>query len=523
MSRKIEILDTTLRDGAQSRGISFSVEDKCAIAATLDSIGIDFIELGNPSSAPREAEVFTRIRETSLSASRPCAFGSTRRKDGCAEEDLAALVATGMPVAVIFGKAWLYHVREVLVTTPEENLRMIADSVSYLRGQGMEVIFDAEHYFDGAREDSAYAHEVLQTALRAGAQTVVLCDTNGGVFPDEIAMRVAEAYALCGDRIGIHCHDDCGCAVASTLAAVLAGARHVQGTLLGFGERCGNANLSTVIPNLQLKLGFSCIPDDAMASLTFAARRVADVANISLYKNMPYVGSNAFAHKAGMHADGIYKNTRTFEHIDPSLVGNTRRIVTSELAGRNLILRKLQMIAPGLTKDSPETQALLDMLKTREQAGYTYEAADASFELMARRAIGRYQEHFELLFYKTIGEYPVPLANPAAAIVKVRVDGKEALEAGEGNGPVNALDDALRRALTQFYPRLDESYLSDFKVRVLNPEAATAAVTRVLMTSTDGRNTWSTIGVSGDILEACLLSLTDAIEYKLMLDDKENS
>ncbi|MDY3071755.1 MAG: citramalate synthase [Eubacteriales bacterium] len=519
MSRKIEILDTTLRDGAQSRGISFSVEDKCAIAATLDSLGVDLIELGNPASSPREAEVFSRVGR--FAVSRACAFGSTRRKDGHAADDLRPLAASGAPVAVIFGKAWLYHVREVLGTTPDENLRMIVDSVAWLRAQGMRVIFDAEHYFDGAREDAAYAHEALSAALSAGAETVVLCDTNGGAFPDEIARRVGEACAVTGGRIGIHCHDDCGCAVASTIAAVQAGAVHVQGTLLGFGERCGNANLSAVIPNLQLKLGFSCIPDDAMAGLTFAARRVADVSNISLYKNMPYVGSNAFTHKAGMHADGIYKSTRTFEHIDPALVGNSRRVVTSELAGRNLILRKLQSIAPGLTKDSPQTQALLEQLKSREQEGYTFEAADASFELMARRAIGRCRKHFEMLFYKTIGEYPVPHDNPAAAIVKVRVDGRDALEAGEGNGPVNALDDALRRALTRFYPRLDESYLSDFKVRVLNPEAATAAVTRVLMTSTDGKNTWSTVGVSGDILEACRIALEDAIEYKLMLDDKE--
>lgn len=521
--RRIEILDTTLRDGAQSRGVSFSVEDKRAIALTLDALGVPLIELGNPASSPREAEVFRRMRGEPLRHARLCAFGSTRRKNSRAELDLAAVAESGAPVAVLFGKAWLYHVREVLGTTPEENLRMIGDSIRFVRGQGMEVIFDAEHYFDGAREDPSYALEVLRTARDAGARTLVLCDTNGGTFPPEIARRVGEAYTLCGDCIGIHCHDDCGCAVACTLSAVSAGACHVQGTLLGFGERCGNANLSTVIPDLQLKLGFSCIPPETMPGLTFAARRVADVANISLYKNMPYVGSNAFSHKAGMHADGVAKSTGTFEHIDPLLVGNTRRFVTSELAGRNLILRKLQLIAPGLTKDSPETQRILDTLKLREQAGYTYEAAEASFELLARRTIGRCKKHFDMLFYKTIGEYPVPLDNPAAAIVKVRVDGRDALEAGEGNGPVNALDAALRRALLRFFPRLAESYLSDFKVRVLNPEAATAAVTRVLMTSTDGRSSWSTVGVSSDILEACRIALEDALEYKMMLDEKENA
>ena len=518
--RRIEILDTTLRDGAQSRGVSFSVEDKLAIAATLDSLGIPLIELGNPESAPREAEVFRKI-DPSRFAARICAFGSTRRKDGSAETDLAALAATGAPVAVLVGKAWLYHVREVLGTSPEENLRMIDDSVRFLRRRGMEVIFDAEHFFDGFAEDETYAREVLRTALDAGARTVVLCDTNGGTFPDTIASVVERAAARFGDRIGIHCHDDCGCAVAGAIAAVRAGASHVQGTLLGIGERCGNTNLSTLIPDLQLKLGFSCIPEDALAALTFSARRVADVANISLNKNSPYVGANAFSHKAGMHADGVFKSTATFEHIDPSLVGNSRHFVTSELAGRNLILRKLQSAVPGLTKDSPELQNILDALKSREQDGYTYEAAEASFELLALRTVGRCKKHFDMLFYKTIWEYPAPLDNPAAAIVKVRVDGREAVEAGEGDGPVNALDVALRRALTQFFPHLVESYLSDFKVRVLNPEAATAAVTRVLMTSTDGRNTWSTIGVSGDILEACRTALEDAIEYKLMLDEKE--
>lgn len=522
VKRHIEILDTTLRDGAQSRGISFSVEDKRAIAMTLDILGVDFIELGNPASSPRESEVFRKLRKSPLTRSRLCAFGSTRRRNMIADPRLREIADSGAPVAVIFGKAWLLHVHEVLGVTPDENLHMISDSVNYLRGRGMEVIFDAEHFFDGARDDSGYALSVLDAAKSAGARTLTLCDTNGGTFPDEIARLTDLAYAHAGDCIGIHCHDDCGMAVAGTIAAVEVGAGHVQGTLLGFGERCGNANLSTIIPNLQLKRGYVCIPDDALANLTFCARRVAEVANINLYENMPYVGSNAFAHKAGMHADGVYKNTRTFEHIEPARVGNNRQLPTSELSGRNVILRKLQSIAPELTKDSPETLAILELLKERESGGYTYEAAEASFELLARCIIGRYKKHFEMMFYKTIGEYPAPVDNPAAALVKIRVGERETIEAGEGNGPVNALDAALRRALVKFYPRVDESNLSDFKVRVLNPEAATAAVTRVLMTSTDGTNTWSTIGVSGDILEACRLALEDAIEYKLMLDDKEN-
>ena len=351
--RRIEILDTTLRDGAQARGVSFSVEDKLAIAATLDSLGIPLIELGSPATSPREAEVFRRIDAAGLQNARICAFGSTRRKGGDAKEDLAPILAAGAPVAVIFGKAWLYHVREVLATTPEENLRMIEDSVRFLHASGVEVIFDAEHYFDGAAEDAGYASEVLRTALDAGARTAVLCDTNGGTFPDAIAKNTSHAVSLFGDRIGIHCHDDCGCAVAGAIAAVQAGAVHVQGTLLGFGERCGNTTLSTLIPDLQLKLGYACIPEDCLSGLTFSARRIADVANISLNRNSPYVGANAFSHKAGMHADGVVKNTRTFEHIDPALVGNSRHFVTSELAGRNLILRKLQSAVPGLTRIHP--------------------------------------------------------------------------------------------------------------------------------------------------------------------------
>ena len=523
MPGKLDILDTTLRDGAQGRGISFSIEDKRNIAYALDSLGIGLIELGNPIASPREADGFSQLCKLPLTQAKLCAFGSTRRHNLRAEEDpaLQQLIHSGASHVVLFGKAWLLHVREVLGTTADENLRMIADSIECCKKHGLHVIFDAEHYFDGAHEDAGYVRAVLEAAQSGGADCLTLCDTNGAASPDVIYSLTEDAVGAFRAQIGIHCHDDCGLAVASSMMAVRAGATHIQGTLLGFGERCGNANLSTLIPNLQLKFGYRCIPDDCMAKLTYTAARVAEISNITLNKNLPYVGSNAFAHKAGMHADGVFKNQRSFEHVDPALVGNYRRVVTSEMAGRSAILPKLQQLRPGLTKDSPETAVILEQMKAREQYGYTYEGAEASFELLVRRTIGLFRPHFKLLFYRSQGEYPRHELNPATAVVKIRVGDKETLEAGEGNGPVNALDVALRRALATFYPNIREAFLRDFKVRVLDPEAATAANVRVLMTTTDGKRSWSTIGVASDVLEASCIALTDSIEYKLMLDEQD--
>lgn len=522
MGKQIEILDTTLRDGAQARGISFSAEDKLNIAASLDLLGVSYIEFGNPATGERELEGFRRVRRHTFRESRVAAFGATRRKDTPVVEDagVRALEASGADTVVIFGKSWDLHVDHVLQTTREENLAMIADTVAHFAARGCHVIYDAEHYFDGRRSDHDYALETLRAAVRAGAHCVTLCDTNGGTMPGEIYEATCEAVELLRVQIGIHCHDDCGLAVAGTLEAVRAGATMVQGTLLGFGERCGNAKLTTIIPNLQLKLGHRCIPDKNMPMLTTVARQVAEIANISIPSYSPYVGSNAFTHKAGMHADGVLKLSRTFEHVSPEDVGNMRRILTSEMSGRNALYHKIRRIAPELGRDSPETQRIIEKLREAEQIGYTFEAAEASFELMVRRETGRLPNFFDLIFYKTIGEQPFFSTMSASAVVKLRVGDREAVNAAEGEGPVHALDTALRKTLDEFYPRLAESYLCDFKVRVLNPEAATAAKVRVLMTSTDGEATWSTVGVSPDILEASWTALSEAVQYKLIRDAK---
>lgn len=522
MRKQIEILDTTLRDGAQARNITLSVDDKLNIAASLDMLGISTIEFGNPATGAREQEGFRRAARHRFRNSSIAAFGATRRKDTLVEEDagVKALDSVGTDTVVIFGKSWDLHVDHVLSTTREENLCMIADTVAYFVSRGRRVIYDAEHYFDGRRSDRAYALATIRAAYEAGAHCITLCDTNGGTMPEEISEATREAAELFPVQIGIHCHDDCGLAVAGTQAAVLAGATMVQGTFLGFGERCGNTKLSTLIPNLQLKMGYSCIPDENLSMLTTVARQIAEIANISIPSYSPYIGSNAFTHKAGMHADGVLKLSRSFEHVSPEEVGNERRILTSEMAGRSALLYKIQQIAPELTRDSPETLRIIERLREAEQAGYSYDAAEASFELMIRRETGKLPKFFDLVFYKTTGEQPYTGSLSASAIVKVRVGDREAINAAEGGGPVDALEIALRKTLYEFYPRLAESKMCDLKVRVLNPEAAMGAMVRVLMTYTDGEATWSTVGVSPDILEACWLALSEAAEFKLVRDAK---
>jgi len=522
MTQKIEIFDTTLRDGAQAKGISFSVEDKMRIIQTLSELGISYIEIGHPYANPKDSKLFASVSDDRLDSTRYVAFGSTRRKDIAADEDpnLRMLVSCGAKTVAIFGKSWKLHVDEILATTEEENLAMIRESVAFLKQAGCEVHYDAEHFFDGYKDDPAFAMRTVRAAFEAGADCITLCDTNGGSLCEEIyeiTKTVCETFPV---KIGIHCHDDLGLATASSIAAVRAGARLVQGTLIGFGERCGNASLSAIIPTLQFRYGFSCISKDAMRKLTFTVRKVAELANISLPKFTPYVGANAFVHKAGMHMDGILKNPRSFEHIEPELVGNSRKLLTSEMAGRHAIFEKIEKYVPQLTKDAPEILSIMHRIKELEQNGYTFEAAEASFELMVLRAASDYQPRFELVHFKTIGEQPCADDETATAVIKLRVGKDVAINAAEGNGPVHALDTALRKTLDPFFPRLKESYLCDFKVRVLNPEAATAAKVRVLMTSTDGMHVWSTVGVSGDVLEASWIALSDAIEYKLILDDR---
>lgn len=515
---RIDLLDSTLRDGAQANEISFSVDDKLNIVSRLDELGIPYIEAGNPSSNPKDLEFFARAATLKLKHAQLIAFGSTRRKNIAAPNDigLKALIKADTDIVVLFGKCWSLHVYEVLDTTEDENLRMIEDSCRYMVEHGRRVLFDAEHFYDGYRVDAAFAMRAVNAAIAGGADCVVLCDTNGGTFPQdayEITKKVVETVSV---QVGVHFHNDCGMAVVNSMAAVKAGATHVQGTYIGIGERCGNANLSTIIPNLQLKYHIQCIPGEKLSMLTPTANQIASIANVILPHGDPYVGSCAFAHKAGMHADGVLKVSSSFEHINPNMVGNNRRFLMSEISGRTVILSKINMICPELTKDSPETIQILETLKQMEYDGYQFEDANGSFELLVRKHTGNYHPFFELIHYKIISGRPSEEGCSSSATVKVRVNEKTQLMAAEGNGPVNALDKALRSALEVFYPCLSEVHLIDYKVRVMDTRDATAARVRVLMTSTDGHNLCTTVGVSSDVVDASWIALVDSIEYLLI-------
>ncbi len=524
--KRIELLDTTLRDGAQAEGISFSVRDKLAITETLDALGIPLIEAGNPGSNPKDLEFFAAARRLRLRQARVAAFGATCRPRLLPADDpqVRSLLAADTEVVVIFGKSWRLHVTAVLRTTPEENLRMIRDTVAFCAGRGRHVIYDAENFFDGWTADADYALRTIAAAAEAGAATICLCETNGGCFPEEVAQATAAAMAQTGGRaggraaVGVHTHNDAGLGVANALAGVRAGATHVQGTLAGFGERCGNASLTTILANLQLKLGHECIPAERLPMLTAAVRRVAEIANIVLPDDLPYVGRKAFAHKAGMHMDGVRKCSRTFEHVAPESVGNERRFLISEVAGRSAVLTRIRTLAPEVQKDDPVVDTVLRRLKQLENDGYQFEGADGSFELLIRKTMGSYRPFFELERFRTLGEHPVGTGTGAAAMIKLRVDGADDFTAAEGNGPVDALDRCLRKALERFYPGLRETRLPDYKVRVLDGSAGSAAKVRVLIESTDGRESWSTVGVSTDIIEASWLALVDSLEYKLIRD-----
>ena len=519
MRKTVEILDSTLRDGAQGEGISFSVEDKLAVTRLLDGLGVSYIEAGNPGSNPKDLEFFRRAGELKLRHSRLVAFGSTRRKNRPAAEDdnLRALLTAGTEMVSIFGKCWDLHVRDILGTTEEENFAMIGDTVAFLREHGRRVIFDGEHFFDGYQANPAFAMEALASAVKAGAEVLALCDTNGGTFPEDIA-RITRAVAERFPQVtvGIHTHNDSGLAVANSLAAVEAGAAHVQGTYLGFGERSGNANLSTIIPNLQLKRGYVCIPDSNLPQLTDTARAMAEVANIPLGRGEPYVGASAFAHKAGMHADGVIKNSTSFEPIRPELVGNERRFLMSEISGRTAVLEKIRRYCPDINKESPELTCIMEELKRQELEGYQFEGADGSFELLVRRCLNRIPTYFTLAYYRITGEKPYDVGQSAVATLKVKVGEQYQIAAGEGNGPVNALDRALRSALKEFYPSLNSVHLVDYKVRVMDSRKATAAKVRVLITSADKAGEWTTVGVSDDVIEASWIALSESIEYHLI-------
>jgi 2-isopropylmalate synthase len=516
------MFDTTLRDGAQTEGISFSVSDKLAIVRALDDFGVRYIEAGNPGSNPKDMDFFQSVSGLQLKNASLVAFGSTKRKNIAVDEDqnVISLLEANTGVIAIFGKSWDLHATEILSTTLEENLNCVKATVQFFKDKGKEVIFDAEHFFDGYKHNPGYALQVLEAASDGGADVLVLCDTNGGTLPMqvyEITKTVSEKFP--GKRLGVHCHNDSGCAVASSMMAVEAGACHVQGTFMGIGERCGNADLSVIIPNLQLKGGHTCIAG-SLEKLSDTELKISDIANMSVPNNKPYVGESAFAHKGGMHIDGVDKLSRSFEHIDPSLVGNSRKFLLSEVSGKKAVLLKVKDFAPQLTKDSPETTLILEKLKELEHEGYQFEAADASFELLVKRIIGTFKPHFSLDLYKASSEWPVPDGElNSNALIKIKVDGSTETTAAVGNGPVNALDTALRKALTVFYPVLSSVHLIDYKVRVLEATHATGARVRVLIESTDGHRKWITVGVSTDIIGASFAALVDSLEYKLCMEE----
>lgn len=520
---KIWTLDSTLRDGVQGEGISFSVQDKIHICQALDALGVTYIEAGNPGSNPKDMEFFAKMREVKLATSKLCAFGSTRRKDIKCPEDTAlqSLIGAGTDDVVIFGKSWLFQVTDILKTTPSENLAMIRDTVAYLSAQGKRVIFDAEHFFTGFADNSEYALKTLTAAVDGGAHTLCLCETKGGCLLDDCRSIVKKVCAEFAGRatVGIHTHNDMGLAVANTLLAVSEGVRHVQGVFLGFGERTGNANLATIIADLQLKMGYECIDSASMKLLTPTAKKISEIANISLPSGLPYVGSGAFSHKAGMHIDAVLKNPFAYEHIDPAVVGNERVFLMSEVAGRATIIEKLQNIDKTIDKSSPVVSQIIAKVKSMEASGYQFDGADGSFELLARKMLGRYKPFFKLHYYTTSGTNPrIENGVCANALVKLEVDSLIEVTAGEGDGPVNALDIAMRKALGRFYPSLLLMKLTDYKVRVLSGSAGTDSRVRVLIESTDGNVTWATCGVSSDVIEASYIALCDSFEYKLIKD-----
>ncbi len=522
MADRIELYDTTLRDGTQMEGISLSVEDKLKIARKLDELGVHYIEGGWPGSNPKDADFFARAGALGLKSARLAAFGSTRRAGGAAESDpnLRALVEARTPVVTIVGKAHDRHVTHILETTLEENLAMIADSIRYLKGHGLTVFLDAEHFFDGFASDARYALQCLKTAASAGADCVVLCDTNGGTVTSRVAEIVRSVCAEVSCQVGIHAHNGADMAVANSLAAVEAGATQVQAAANGYGDMCGNANMFSIVANLKLKMGLDVVSDDQLAKLTEVSRYVSEIANLPPSPRQPYVGAAAFAHKAGLHAAAVAKEAWSYQHVEPALVGNDTRFLISELGGRGTVIAKLreQGIDIELTRD--EAARLVDQVKLMESRGYQYEGAEASFELLVRRSRPGYQPPFDLEDFMVVerrrhaaGEHGREML--AEAMVKVRVGDEVFHTAAEGNGPVNALDAAVRRALSQFYPTIGAIKLVDYKVRIIDSAAGTGASVRVLIESTDGEHTWTTVGASTDIIEASWLALADSLEYWL--------
>ena len=513
---KISIYDTTLRDGVQSEGISFSVEDKLAITEYLDSIGIDFIEGGMPASNPKDFEFFTRAKKLQLKNSKLVAFTSTHKPGIPCEHDknFEKILSVETEYVTVFGKCWDMHVTEILSTSLEENLALISETIYYFIKNGKKVFFDAEHFFDGYKHNPLYALSTIKAACDSGAEMIVLCDTNGGFFPFEIEDIINKVRSEINCKIAIHSHNDTGMADANAITAVKCGAVCVQGTFGGYGERCGNANLCTIIPDLQLKLGYRCIPNENIIKLTKISRAICETANVGQYPHAPYVGHSAFTHKGGIHSDAVSKNTASYEHISPELVGNKRRFITNEMSGRSALMPVIHRVAPNLNKDSKKTKNLLEKMKEMEQNGYDFEAAEGSTQLLVLRELGKFTPHFSLAKVNVFITLPGN-GEGAIANIKISVDGKYEITSAEGDGPVNALDSALRKALVVFYPQVKNMYLSDFKVRCIDSGNGSASSVRVLISSTDGNTTWRTVGASTDIIEASWKALVDSVEYYL--------
>ncbi len=522
--KRIAIYDTTLRDGAQGEGISFSLAGKIRIAKRLDVFGVDYIEGGFAASNPKDMEFFKEIKKEKLAHAKIAAFGSTRRAGIPVAEDVGirALLEADTPVVTIFGKTWRLHVHEVLRTTDKENLAMIADTVRHLKEHGKEVIYDAEHFFDGYKDNPEYALKTLRAAREAGADLIVPCDTNGGTLPHEVFSVTQEVIRAVGPAVGIHTHNDSEVGVANSLEAVRAGAVQVQGTINGYGERTGNANLTSIIPNLILKMGFECLPKDSLKQLREVALFVDEIANLRPSRKAAFVGDSAFAHKAGMHVDAVRKVARSFEHIPPETVGNQRRVLVSELSGASNVFLKAVEMGMNLDKTSKEVREILRELERQEKKGYEFEAAEGSFKLLVQKVLKAHRPFFTLEGFRVIVEKR-HRSEPclSEATVKLTVNGETEHTVAEGDGPVDALNSALRNALTRFYPQIADVVLTDYRVRILDPETATAAKTRVLIESSDGRETWGTVGVSGNIIEASWEALVDSVEYKLFLEEKK--
>src|SRR3954447_2934101 len=521
----VQIYDTTLRDGMQGEGMSLSAEEKLRVAHALDDLGVHMIEAGFLSSNPKDEAFFDLLEKESFRSADIAAFGMTRRRDTSADQDpaLRLLADSLVPVATLVGKTWRLHLEKVTKVDPKENLKMIADSIAFLRAEGKRVVYDAEHFFDAFREDSAYALGCVKAAVEAGAETVALCDTNGSSLPGQIAAATASVVNELGEHavIGIHTHDDAGCAAANAIVAVEAGARQVQGTMNGYGERCGNANLVTIVPALQLKLKADCLPPGNLRNLTETAHLIDEIANVTPNPNQPYVGKNAFAHKGGMHVAGIREDARTFEHVDPALVGNNRELLISELSGKGTVQARAG--ETGVNLDGETAAGVVERVKELEHRGYQFEAADGSFDLLIRRATGDYEPLFRLESWRVTVEKREGGRVTTEASIKIYVDGKRYFRAAEGNGPVNALDKALRAAIGERYPHLRDIELVNFKVRILDERKGTGAVTRVLLDSSDGVDTWGSIGVSENVIEASWDALVDSLEAGMLPGRSEHT